>query len=61
MWGQNFGNGVALDCVDMALNYLRGKFLGLPLAELFGGRMRQRVPAYASTMNYIEHMNPLDH
>ena len=52
---------MALDCVDMALNYLRGKFLGLPLAELFGGRMRQRVPAYASTMNYIEHMNPLDH
>ena len=61
MWGPNFGNGMALGGVDMALNDLRGKFLGLPLAELFGGRMRQRVAAYASAMNYIEDKNPLEH
>ena len=61
MWGPNFGNGVALGGVDMALNDLRGKFLGLPVSELFGGRMRERVAAYASTMNYIEGKNPLEH
>ena len=58
--GLNFGNGVALGGVDMAVNDLRGEFLGLPLAELFGGRMRQRVVACVSTMNYIEHINPLE-
>lgn len=47
MWGPNFGNGLAVAALDMALNDLRGKALNLPVAELFGGRLRNRVPAYA--------------
>ena len=58
MWGANFGNAMAVGAVDMALNDVRGKALHLPVAELFGGRMRDRVPAYASAMNYVEGLEP---
>ena len=58
LWGANFGNGLAVGAVDMALNDLRGKALGLPVAGLFGGRVRDRVPVYGSTMNYIEGETP---
>lgn len=58
MWGANFGNGLAVGAVDIALNDLRGKALNVPVAELFGGRLRDRVPAYASTMNYLEGAEP---
>jgi len=61
LWGQNFGNGMALGSVDIALDDLRGKALGVPVAELYGGRLRDRVPAYASAMNYIEGEDPADH
>ncbi len=61
LWGQNFGNGVALGGVDIALEDLRGKALGVPVAELFGGRLRDRVPAYASAMNYLEGLDPEDY
>lgn len=54
LWGPNFGNGMALGGVSIALDDLRGKALGLPVAELYGGRLRERVKAYASAMNYIE-------
>ena len=60
LWGANFGNGLAVGAVDMALNDLRGKALGLPVADLFGGRMRDRVPVYGSTMNYVEGEDPKD-
>jgi len=58
IWGANFGNGMATGAVDIALNDLRGKALNLPVAELFGGRVRDRVPAYASAMNYLEGLEP---
>jgi len=58
IWGPNFGNGLAVGAVDIALNDLRGRALNLPVAELFGGRLRDRVPAYASAMNYIEGERP---
>jgi D-galactarolactone cycloisomerase len=38
----------AMSGVDMALWDLKGKILGLPLAELWGGRIRDRVPCYAT-------------
>jgi D-galactarolactone cycloisomerase len=60
LWGANFGNGLAVGAVDMALNDLRGKVLGLPVADLFGGRFRDRVPVYGSTMNYLEGEQPED-
>ena len=58
MWGPNFGNGMAVGAVDIALNDIRGKALNLPVAELFGGRQRDRVPVYASAMNYLEGFEP---
>jgi len=60
LWGPNFGNGIALGGLDMALDDLRGKALGLPVAELYGGRLRDRVPAYASAMNYVEGEDPAE-
>lgn len=61
LWGQNFGNGVALGGVDIALDDLRGKVLGVPVAELYGGRLREKVPVYASAMNYIEGEKPAEY
>lgn len=60
IWGANFGNGLAVGAVDMALNDIRGKAFGLPVADLFAGRVRDRVPVYASTMNYMEGEEPED-
>ncbi len=40
LWGPNFGNGLAVGAVETALNDLRGKALGLPVAELFCWRGR---------------------
>jgi D-galactarolactone cycloisomerase len=61
MWGQSFGSGVAIGAVSIALDDLRGKALGLSVADLYGGRLRDRVPAYASDMNYIEGADPMSH
>jgi D-galactarolactone cycloisomerase len=58
LWGPNFGNGLALAAVDIALHDLRGKALGVPVAELLGGRQRDRVPVYVSCMNYTEGIEP---
>jgi D-galactarolactone cycloisomerase len=54
LWGANFGNGLAVGAVETALNDIRGKSLNLPVAELFGGRLRDRVPVYVSALNYVE-------
>jgi D-galactarolactone cycloisomerase len=60
LWGPNFGDPLAVGAVDIALHDLRGKALNLPIAELFGGRLRERVPVYASAMNYTEGVDPLE-
>lgn len=60
LWGANFGNALAVGALDMAINDVRGKALGLPVAELFGGRLRNQVTAYASAMNYLEGSEPED-
>ena len=54
LWGPNFGNGLATGAVDIALNDIRGKVLGLPVAEVFGGRFREKVPVYVSALDYVE-------
>ena len=61
LWGANFGNALAVAGLDMALNDLRGKILNLSIAELFGGRLREKVPAYASAMNYLDGLEPETH
>ncbi|HAA51452.1 MAG TPA: mandelate racemase, partial [Planctomycetaceae bacterium] len=54
LWGPNFGNGLATGAVEMAINDIRGKALGMPVAELFGGRFRDKVPVYVSALDYVE-------
>jgi D-galactarolactone cycloisomerase len=49
---------VAIGGLDMALQDLRGKALNLPVADLYGGRVRDRVEAYASSVNYTEGREP---
>lgn len=58
MWGPNFADGRAVGGMDIALNDLRGKALGVPAADLYGGRVRDRVMAYAAAMNYVAGQDP---
>ncbi|QDT46019.1 Putative isomerase YitF [Symmachiella dynata] len=58
LWGANFGDALAVGALDIALNDLRGKALNLPVSALFGGRLRDRVPVYASAMNYVAGQEP---
>lgn len=60
LWGPNFGDPLAVGALDIALHDLRGKALNLSVAELYGGRLRDRVPAYASAMNYTENVAAID-
>lgn len=60
LWGANFGDGRAVAGCDMALHDLRGKALGLSVADLYGGKQRDKVMAYAAAMNYTEGVRPED-
>src|SRR5436190_10265085 len=60
LWGPSFGDGRALGAVDIALHDLRGKALGQSIADLYGGRLRDKVLAYASAMNYSDGVRPED-
>ncbi len=39
----------AMSAIDIALHDIKGKALGVPVYELLGGRLRDRVPSLAST------------
>jgi D-galactarolactone cycloisomerase len=54
MWGPNFADGRAVGGMDVALHDLRGKALGRSIADLYGGRVRDRILGYAAAMNYVE-------
>ena len=54
LWGENFGDARAVACVDIALQDLRGKALGIPISDLYGGRVRDKIMPYAAAMNYTE-------
>jgi len=60
LWGPSFGDGRAVGAVDIALHDLRGKALGQSIADMYGGRLRDRVLAYASAMNYTDAVRPED-
>lgn len=60
MWGGNFGDGRAVAGCDLALHDLRGKALGLSIADLYGGRQRDKVMGYAAAMNYTDGVRPED-
>lgn len=60
LWGMNFGNGLAVGGVEIALNDIRGKALGVPVTDLFGGRVRDKALCYASGLSYTEGVDPED-
>ncbi len=60
MWGANFGDGRAVAGCDIALHDLRGKALGLSIADMYGGRQRDKIMGYAAAMNYTEGIRPED-
>ena len=60
LWGANFGDARAVAGVDIALHDLRGKALGLPVCDLYGGRVHEKILAYAAAMNYTDGVRPED-
>ncbi len=42
---------IAIAGIDIALWDIKGKALGLPIYQLMGGKVREQVPVYASSMN----------
>ena len=53
-------NSVAVSAISIALDDLRGKLLGLPIAGLYGGAFRDRVRAYASSGGYFGDTDPAE-
>ncbi|MBC8103199.1 MAG: mandelate racemase/muconate lactonizing enzyme family protein [Cytophagales bacterium] len=51
-WGRRGVLPAALSGLDIALWDLRGKALGLPVSEMMGGRLRDRVPCYATGLYF---------
>jgi len=49
---------LAVSAISIAVDDLRARQLGLPLAELYGGRRRDEVRAYASSGGYREGVPP---
>ena len=60
LWGANFGDGRAVAGVDLALHDVRGKALNQSVAEMYGGRLTDKVLVYAAAMNYTDGVRPED-
>lgn len=60
LWGPNFGDGRAVAACDIALHDVRGKALGLSIADMYGGRQRDKIMGYAAAMNYTDGVRPED-
>ncbi len=56
-----FDNGFAIGGVDLALNDVAGKALGVPVHVLHGGAAREMVKAYASLPGYYVDRAPEAH
>ena len=50
----------ATSVVAIAIDDLRGKILGMPAHGLYGGALRSRVRAYASSGGYFDGVDPKD-
>jgi len=48
----------AISAIDLALWDLKGKALGMPIYDLLGGKVRDKMPVYASSMK--RDMTPLE-
>lgn len=54
------GWGEVVGALDMVLHDLWGKATGRSISNLYGGRMRDRVPVYAPAISCIEGIEPAD-
>ena len=53
IWGASNGDGFATGAISMALDDLRGRRHGVPISTLYGGAVRSRARAYASSEGYV--------
>lgn len=53
-------NEFAVSVTSIAIDDLRGKLLGVPAYGLYGGALRTRVRAYASSGGYFDGVDPKD-
>jgi len=53
-------SSTATSVVSIAIDDLRGKLLNMSVAGLYGGALRQRVRAYASSGGYYDGVDPKD-
>ena len=53
-WGQNGGPVVfaGISAIDIALWDIKGKHFGVPVYQLLGGKMRQKLRCYASQLQF---------
>lgn len=53
-WGQNGGPVIfaGISAIDIALWDIKGKYLGLPVYKLLGGRKRDKLRTYASQLQF---------
>ena len=55
-WGRKGAGMAAISAVDLAIWDILGKAAGLPVFKLLGGRVKERIPVYASKL----YAQPLD-
>jgi D-galactarolactone cycloisomerase len=60
LWDATLGHGFAVAALDIALHDLWGQATGQTIGQLYGGALRERVPAYASALSYVEGRDPAD-
>jgi D-galactarolactone cycloisomerase len=53
-------SSTATSVVSIAIDDLRGKLLNMPVSGLYGGALRDRVRAYASSGGYYDGVDPKD-
>ena len=53
-WGQNGGSVVfsGMSAIDVALWDIKGKFFGVPVYQLLGGKVRDKLRTYASQLQF---------
>src|SRR5690242_2158331 len=60
IWDATLGHGFAVAALDIALHDLWGQATSQSIGQLYGGALRERVPAYASALSYVEGRDPAD-
>ena len=62
MWWYGYNGGIAcyaVAAIDIALWDIKGKILGVPVLQLLGGPVHERLPAVASSHAHYEDIRPM--